>query len=191
MLAAFCPIFRLHGNRGGPKDKDICGATGFNEVWTFGDTAYGAISSVMRLREDLRDYVHVNLRRAHDDGTPLLRPMVFEFSDPACENATDQFMFGDSWLVAPVLSYGSKSQRVYLPKLPTGSTGGIIIRTALLRFRPAGSRLRPLVWMLSRCFLESSDPRARSEATVISTLVSGETATTRTHVVAYGVVVTP
>ena len=49
---------------------------------------YGAISSVMRLREDLRDYVHVHLSRAHDDGTPLLRPMVFEFSDPACKNAT-------------------------------------------------------------------------------------------------------
>ena len=120
MLAAFCPIFRLHGDRGGPQDKDICGATGYNEVWTFGDIAYGAISSVMRLREDLRDYVHVHLRRAHDDGTPLLRPMIFEFSDPACENATDQFMFGDSWLVAPVLSYGSKAQQVYLPKLPTG-----------------------------------------------------------------------
>ena len=74
-------IFRLHGDRGGPKDVTHCSADGFNEVWTFGDIAYtgkhtgklrllvmsrsasdrwfvfAAISSVMRLREDLRDYV--------------------------------------------------------------------------------------------------------------------------------------
>ena len=29
-------------------------------------------------------------------------------------------MFGDSWLVAPVLSNGSKTQQVYLPQLPAG-----------------------------------------------------------------------
>ena len=74
----------------------------------------------MRLREDLREYVYAHLQRAHEDGTPLLRPMVFEFPDPSCVNATDQFMFGDSWLVAPVLSKGSVSQQVYLPALPAG-----------------------------------------------------------------------
>ena len=47
-FGAFCPIFRLHGNRGGPKDADKCGATGYNEVWEFGDEAYAAISDVMR-----------------------------------------------------------------------------------------------------------------------------------------------
>merc|ERR1719265_1961702 len=35
-FGAFCPIFRLHGARGGPQDKDKCGSKGFNEVWSFG-----------------------------------------------------------------------------------------------------------------------------------------------------------
>lgn len=26
-FGAFCPIFRLHGDRGGPKDKDVCAST--------------------------------------------------------------------------------------------------------------------------------------------------------------------
>ena len=119
-FGAFCPIFRLHGSRGGPPDKDVCGSAGYNEVWSFGDTAYGAISAVMRLREDLRDYVHVHLEAAHTAGTPILRPMVFDFTDAECAAATDQFMFGDSWLVAPVLAHGSPSQRVFLPRLPSG-----------------------------------------------------------------------
>lgn len=39
MFGAFCPIFRLHGDRQGPQDKDVCGSTGHNEVWSFGDEA--------------------------------------------------------------------------------------------------------------------------------------------------------
>eukprot|EP01045_Picozoa_sp_COSAG04_P039698 COSAG04_NODE_11254_length_720_cov_396.917874_1_plen_104_part_10 len=74
----------------------------------------------MRLREDLRDYVHVHLEAAHTAGRPILRPMVFDFADAECAAATDQFMFGDSWLVAPVLAHGSPSQRVFLPRLASG-----------------------------------------------------------------------
>merc|ERR1719440_1918165 len=69
-FGAFCPIFRLHGSRGGPQDVDKCGSKGYNEVWHFGDEAYHAISDVMQLRESLRGYVQAQLDLASAEGTP-------------------------------------------------------------------------------------------------------------------------
>ena len=119
-FGAFCPIFRLHGNREGAKDVDRCATKGYNEVWHFGDEAYAAISAVMRLRESLRPYVQAGLDLAHTRGTPLLRPMVFDFGDAECVDATTQYMFGDDYLVAPVLEYQATNRSVFLPALPTG-----------------------------------------------------------------------
>jgi alpha-D-xyloside xylohydrolase len=116
-FGAFCPIFRLHGSRGGPKDEDTCGSSGFNEVWHFGEEAYEAISGIMRLRESMRGYVQTQLDLASAEGTPALRPMTFDFSDAECVKAADQFMFGPSYLVAPVLYYKVSNRSVYLPTL--------------------------------------------------------------------------
>ena len=119
-FGAFCPIFRLHGGRKGPQDHDKCDSHGYNEVWEFGDKAYAAISAVMRLRESLRGYVQAQLELATAAGTPALRPMTFDFADPACAEAADQFMFGPTYLVAPVLRYQAPNRTVYLPALPAG-----------------------------------------------------------------------
>mgnify|MGYP006141371955 CR=1 FL=1 len=75
-FGAFCPIFRLHGNRGGPKDVDVCGHKGYNEIWHFGHPAYEAIASVMRLRESLRPYVASHLEQARLDRTPPLSSLA-------------------------------------------------------------------------------------------------------------------
>ena len=96
--------------------------TGFNEVWTFGETAYSAISDVMRLRESLRPYVQTQIDLSSSEGTPSLRPMVFDFVDDACADAVDQFMFGPNWLVAPVLELDAVNRTVYLPALAAGET---------------------------------------------------------------------
>ena len=58
-LQAFCPLFRLHGHRGGPHDATTeCGGTnGPNEVWNLAKDPehYNAIVNMMRLREELRE----------------------------------------------------------------------------------------------------------------------------------------
>lgn len=118
-FGAFCPIFRLHGVREGPQDKDKCDSTGYNEVWEFGDKAYAAISDVMRLRESLRGYVQTQLDLSSSEGIPALRPMAFEFSDADAAKAVDQFMFGPTFLVAPVLAFQATNRSVYLPTLAT------------------------------------------------------------------------
>ena len=72
----------------------------------------------MRLRESLRPYVQAGLDEATAQGTPLLRPMAFDYTDPECDTAADQYMFGNDYLVAPVLQYRAANRTVYLPRLP-------------------------------------------------------------------------
>ena len=82
-FGAFCPLFRLHGDRGGAKPPaNQCGGTdGTNEIWNFGEEAMEIIPGVMRLRETLREYVDIHMNVSSATGMPLLRPMVLQFPD--------------------------------------------------------------------------------------------------------------
>jgi alpha-D-xyloside xylohydrolase len=43
---------------------------------------------------------------AHEQGLPVMRPMVLEFpADPACDTLDRQYLLGESLLVAPVFTY--------------------------------------------------------------------------------------
>jgi alpha-D-xyloside xylohydrolase len=109
----FCPLFRLHGHRK-PNTSDFSGAA--NEVWSFGEEAYGIIKELLMLRERLRPYIMEQMKRAHETGTPPMRPLFFDFySDPRSYTIEDEFMFGPGLLVAPVLYEGARSRQVYLP----------------------------------------------------------------------------
>eukprot|EP00698_Gefionella_okellyi_P001198 TRINITY_DN11125_c0_g1_i2.p1 TRINITY_DN11125_c0_g1~~TRINITY_DN11125_c0_g1_i2.p1 ORF type:complete len:348 (+),score=70.31 TRINITY_DN11125_c0_g1_i2:958-2001(+) len=122
-FGAFCPLFRLHGDRDPALPTDQCGETGgYNEIWEFGEPAFSIIADIMRLRETLRPYIEQQLSNAMSTGVPLLRPMVFDFSDPECATADNQFMFGPDWLVAPVTTYQAKTWSVYLPRLQDDGT---------------------------------------------------------------------
>jgi alpha-D-xyloside xylohydrolase len=109
---AFCPIFRLHGSRQPPNgDRDAD-----NEVWSFGETAYGIISRLLHMRERLRPYIMRQAHRAARDGTPIMRPLFYDFpEDPAAWTIDDQFLFGPDILVAPVTESKQRARRVYLP----------------------------------------------------------------------------
>jgi alpha-D-xyloside xylohydrolase len=113
---AFCPLFRLHGNREPRMETGWDMTGGPNEVWAFGDEAYEIIKGVMSLRERLRPYLHVQLDLASEQGLPAMRPLFVDFPDDERAWAVeDQMMFGPDVLVAPVLEAGARSRRVYLP----------------------------------------------------------------------------
>ena len=123
---AFCPLFRLHGARKGPVwppgDGGVCGQDASNEVWMFGDVAEAAIVKVMRMREQMRPYVMEQYKAASADGTPIMRPLFYDFyHDTASQDVDDQQMFGPDYLVAPVLVQGVTSRPVYLPPLPNNT----------------------------------------------------------------------
>jgi alpha-D-xyloside xylohydrolase len=111
-FGTFCPIFRLHGRREPFRD----GTGGPNEVWAFGDAAYGIMREFLFLRERLRPYILAQMCIAHETGLPPMRPLFVDFpDDTSCWAVDDQFMFGPDLLVAPVLYAGATERQVYLP----------------------------------------------------------------------------
>ena len=61
-------------------------------------------------------YLYAKAIEAHKEGTPMMRPMVFEYmNDPAVAYLDSQYMLGDALLAAPILREDSVCQ-YYLPK---------------------------------------------------------------------------
>jgi alpha-D-xyloside xylohydrolase len=119
----FCPVMRLHGDREPkqPQHGTTGGATCLsgapNEVWSYGKEVYGICKRHMLLRARLRDYTRSLMKEAHEKGTPVMRTLFYVFpEDKQCWEVEDQYMFGDKYLVCPVLFPGLRVRQVYLPK---------------------------------------------------------------------------
>ena len=90
-----------------------------NEIWSFGDDTNAILTKYLAIRERLRPYISRLMREAHERGTPLMRPVFYDFPDDATTwSIDDAFMFGPDLLVAPVLHLGERQRRVYLPSGP-------------------------------------------------------------------------
>jgi alpha-D-xyloside xylohydrolase len=113
---AFCPLFRLHGFRE-PRTPFGVGTTGGpNEVWSFGAEAFARIEAMLLLRERLRPYLMEQMRVAHAEGLPPMRPVFVDFpGDPQAWTVEDAFLLGPDLLVAPVSIYQAREREVYLP----------------------------------------------------------------------------
>jgi len=113
---------RIHGVNQPSRaiEGQLAGTGAPNEVWSFGEEAYGILSRYLDIREKLRPYIQKHMDIASEDGTPVMRPLFYDFpEDGKTYTIEDQYMFGPDILVAPVLEAGAKSRAVYLP---AGST---------------------------------------------------------------------
>ena len=119
---AFCPVMRLHGDREprqpqyGTTGGAHCCSGAANEVWSYGDEVYDICVKYMNIREQMRDYTRSLMEEAHKKGTPVMRTLFYEFpEDKECWEVEDEYMYGNKFLVAPILAAGVKERRVYLP----------------------------------------------------------------------------
>lgn len=88
-----------------------------NEVWSYGEEVYEICKKYMELRETLRPYVRGLMKEAHEKGTPVMRPLFYDFpDDPKTREIEDQYMFGSDILVAPILYADERERTLYLPK---------------------------------------------------------------------------
>lgn len=86
------------------------------EPWRFGLEAERSCRIAIELKYKLLPYIYTCSREAYDTGIPLMRAMLLEFpNDKNCTDLCDQFMFGSSLLVAPVVEEGAVTRSVYLP----------------------------------------------------------------------------
>ena len=121
---AFCPVFRMHGERSPWYEREqefIDGVRQLtsgqdNEVWSFGEDNYEILKKYLFIRERLRPYIRSCMEQASKTGTPVMRPLFFDFAeDKESWNVEDAYMFGPDLLVAPVMEAGATERRVYLP----------------------------------------------------------------------------
>lgn len=104
-FGAFCPMFRTHGTYN-PK-----------EMWRFGPEGEAIQVKFDRLRYSLLPYIYSQSWQVTANGASLMRPLVFDYpKDTNVYDIPDQFLFGPSILVNPVMKAGLTNRNVYLPK---------------------------------------------------------------------------
>jgi len=121
-FGAFCPVFRLHDFR--EPLKEPLGMTGGgrvasgadNEVWSYGEEVYEICKKYMEIRERIRPYVKSLMQEAHEKGTPVMRPLFYDFpEDEQAWEIEDEYMLGSDILVCPILYDNMRERDVYLP----------------------------------------------------------------------------
>lgn len=125
-FSAFCPVLRMHGDRGPhdiPRLSDLDYGGGFsdtgrpNELWSYGEEVYEILKKYLEIRLGMKDYIQSVMAEASENGSPVIRTMFYEFpNDETCWSVDDQYMFGSKYLVAPVMYQGMTQRRVYLPE---------------------------------------------------------------------------
>ena len=116
--STFSPILRMHGDR--MSSKHISDGNLYfppNEIWSYGEEVYEILKKYVELRESLKNYIKEKTVEASENGSPLIRAMFYEFPDEKeCWELSTQYMFGDKYLVAPILETGAVKRELYLPK---------------------------------------------------------------------------
>jgi alpha-glucosidase len=105
-LSVFTPFFRNH----------TAVWTADQEPWVHGEPYESLNRAAIELRYQMLPYVYTAFWQCSQTGLPMMRPLFLAFPDDAATaGVQDQFMFGDSLLVAPVLEEGAVRRGVYLP----------------------------------------------------------------------------
>ncbi|MDR7273753.1 alpha-xylosidase [Catenuloplanes atrovinosus] len=103
------------------------GSQSYRVPWEFDEEAVDVLRTFTKLKARIMPYLFGQAVQAHEQGVPVMRPMIVEFPDDlAVTHVERQYMLGDALLVAPVFSEGGETT-FYTPAgswthLQTGET---------------------------------------------------------------------
>jgi len=101
---AFCPIFRIHGYQSE------------TEMWKYGPEVEQDLRLYDTLRYRLLPYIYSQAWDVTHQGGTLMRALPMEFPDDVkVREIGDQFMFGPSLLISPVVEKGARERDLWLP----------------------------------------------------------------------------
>jgi alpha-glucosidase (family GH31 glycosyl hydrolase) len=105
-FGAFNPVFRCHGQR-----------WRIHVPWAYGPEVEAICRRYLDLRYRLMPYTYTLVRKAHETGMPLMRMLALNYpDDPEALDRSNEFLWGDDILVAPVTRDGARNWPVYLPR---------------------------------------------------------------------------
>lgn len=109
-LSAFSPIMEI-GPMNDRAPWDMPDGTGYNAE------AIATWRMYALLHDHLKDYSAKYAQKAHETGTPIMRPLFVEYpNDERAWDVWDEYLYGDDYLVAPVIEKGADEREVYLPE---------------------------------------------------------------------------
>ncbi|MGG9972391.1 TIM-barrel domain-containing protein [Ferruginibacter sp. SUN002] len=114
-FAAFTPIFRPHGTALGEVDKK---AFSFPSEVALIDEPYRTYAkAAIQLRYSLLPYNYTLTYNQAVKGEPLIAPLYYYYPNEAAAcDVSDEFMWGENILVAPILEKDMNERDVYFPK---------------------------------------------------------------------------
>lgn len=102
-FAAFCPVFRTHGHREA------------NEMWSY-TKVEPTLIAFDKFRYRMMPYIYSLAWKVSAEDYTIMRPLVMDWrTDMRVRDTNDQYMFGPSILVNPVMTEGATHRTVYLP----------------------------------------------------------------------------
>jgi alpha-glucosidase (family GH31 glycosyl hydrolase) len=129
-FGAFCPLFRSHGrtwklrlpwgwNTGDPGPVEVRnydGASTPNSSQLHETRVEPICRKYLELRYRLLPYLYSTIRECATTGMPIMRALWLHFpQDPKAVERSDEYLWGSSLLVAPVVEKQAKTREVYLP----------------------------------------------------------------------------
>lgn len=123
-LACFCPVMQWHSEPdGGQFSQLMPGGDGNNErsPWNLA-AAYGQPEFIdemrywHKFRMDMLPYLYSTAIKSAEYYQPMMRPLVYDWpQDADAVKTEDEFMLGESLLIAPLLGKNQKTRTVYFP----------------------------------------------------------------------------
>ena len=105
--SCFSPLFRNHCAK----------YSRLQEPWQFDQETLDINRKYIRLHYRFLPYLYDLFYNCSQTGVPILRPLLmYDQNDPALRQCNDEYMVGDSLLVAPVTDQGARARIIYLPK---------------------------------------------------------------------------
>lgn len=102
-LGCFSPVF----DRGG---------LWFEEPWDYDENTLRIFRYYAKLHTELNPYIYSLAGQAHQSGLPIIRPLVLNCqTDTVTHQIKDEYLFGNSFLVAPIIDRTTSRRTVYLP----------------------------------------------------------------------------
>ena len=103
-FGAFSPIFRIHGYKSE------------TEMWKYGPEVEKVLRQYDELRYRLLPYIYSSAWGVTNRGEIVMRGLPFVYPrDASVRDVTDQFLFGDSLLINPVLEPHATRRAIVLP----------------------------------------------------------------------------
>ncbi len=106
-LGIFHPFCRVHSS----------GDHGDQEPWSFDAEVTRIVRKFIELRYQLLPYLYTAFYKYFKESVPMIQPLVyFDQEDHQTHFRTDEFIFGEQILVAPIQEPNAKGRRMYIPR---------------------------------------------------------------------------